>query len=91
MKRTMTRRGKFDIISDILVEAAPKGKHDEVRSGATKTSIMINSGITYPMLKSCLGGLEKKDMLAEENGIYTTTEIGLQFLEIYHEIDELLK
>lgn len=83
MKRNRSRN---DIVASILRLVKEKG-----RLGIT--NIMYGSYLSYQQVARYLqllieGGLLDYD---ERNGLYRITEKGLQFLELYDKMDELLK
>jgi predicted transcriptional regulator len=88
----MVNRGRFSIIKDILIEAAPKGEKDEdVLNGSLKTYIMGEVGLSYKQLKNYLEDLIKKNLLKEESRWFITTQKGLEYLEHYHKLQQLAK
>ena len=80
------RRDKLYIISEILEIAI---------DGALKTQIMYRANLSFTQLNDYLGFMLKIHLLEKirQNGkdIYRSTEKGLDFLERYHHIAELLR
>jgi predicted transcriptional regulator len=81
----MKYRDKIDIISQIL-EAANGG-------GASRTRIMYKALLSYAQMKAHLMLLTKKDLIRydEDTRTFKTTEKGLRFLQIYNQIDDIIK
>ena len=81
----MKYRSRIDILSQIL----------EVANGrnATKTKIMYKALLSYNQLKEYLMLLTEKDLLHynEDTQTFKTTEKGLRFLQIYNQIDDMIK
>jgi predicted transcriptional regulator len=83
---TSKRRDKLYIIAEILEIA---------KGGTLKTQVMYRANLSFTQLNDYLGFmlkinlLEKAEMNARE--VYKATDKGLDFLERYHEITELLK
>lgn len=81
----MKYRSRVDIASQIL-EAANGGN-------ATKTKIMYKALLSYNQLKEHLTSLTAKDLLRydEDTRTFKTTEKGLRFLQIYNQLDAMIK
>ena len=81
----MKYRSSTDITGHIL----------EVANGAnaTRTKIMYRAFISYKQLKQQLMLLTERDLLRYDKHTQTfkTTEKGLRFLDIYNQMDEMLK
>ena len=81
----MKYRSRIDIISQIL----------EVANGrsATKTKIMYRALLSYNQLKEHLMLLTEKDLLRynKDTQTFKTTEKGLRFLQLYNQIDDIIK
>lgn len=62
-------------------------------SNATKTKIMYQAFLSYNQLKEHLVLLTKKGLLYYDGNTRTfrTTEKGMQFLEIYNHIKDMIK
>ena len=80
------RRDKLFIISEILEIA---------KDGALKTQIMYRANLSFTQLNDYLGFMLEIHVLEKirrnEKYIYKSTEKGLDFLERYRQIAELLK
>lgn len=76
-----SRRGKLDIISEILLfcqlQKAP-------------TSIMHNANLNYGQLKSFMETLTANGLLVKNANKYVTTEKGNRFLEVFAQINDML-
>jgi len=80
----MIHRDRIDKISQIL-EAA--------NGGASKSKIMFKALLTSAQMKEILTALTETDLILhdENTRILRTTEKGLQFLQIYNQIGDMLK
>jgi len=80
------RRDKLYIIAEILEIA---------KEGVLKTQIMYRANLSFTQLKDYLGFMLETNLLEKnkQNGkdIYKATEKGLDFLQRYRQIGELLK
>jgi len=80
------RRDRLYIIAEILEIA---------REGTLKTQVMYRANLSFTQLNDYLGFMLKISLLnkVSENGkdIYRATMKGIDFLQRYHEIAELLK
>jgi predicted transcriptional regulator len=83
---TRKRRDKLYIISEILEIA---------KDGALKTKIMYRANLSFTQLNDYLGFMLEIHLLEKirknDKNIYRSTEKGLDFLERYHQIAELLR
>ena len=83
---TAKRRDKLFIISEILEIA---------REGTLKTQIMYRANLSFTQLNEYLGFMLKNSLLAliirSDREVYVATEKGMDFLQRYREITELLK
>jgi predicted transcriptional regulator len=81
----MKYRDRIDIISQIL-EAANG-------SNATRSKITYKAFLNYNQLKENLAALTEKELLRYDKNTQTfrTTERGLKFLQIYNQIDDMIK
>jgi predicted transcriptional regulator len=81
----MKYRSRIDIISQIL-EVANGG-------GVTKTNIMYKAFLSYAQMKEYLTVLTKTDLLSYDldGQTFKTTEKGLRFLDIYNQMDDMIK
>ena len=88
MSRILEKRGRdrLYIIAEILEIA---------KNGALKTRIMYRANLSFTQLNDYLGFMLETHLLEKirRNGkdIYKSTEKGLDFLERYHHIAELLR
>ena len=80
----MKYRSRTDVIAMILESATKEG-------GSTKTKIMYNACLSFAQLKEYLLILSQNDLLQYEeiNQVYKTTTKGIQYLDLYNNIDEL--
>lgn len=69
-----SRRGKLDIIAEILLF------YDQKK---TKTSIMYNTNLNYSQLKSHMHTLTSQGMLVKSQNKDNTTEKGYRFIELF--------
>jgi predicted transcriptional regulator len=83
MKR---KRSRNDIIASILRSIREKG-------GLGITNIMYGSYLSYGQVDRFLKLLKENGLLHfDENiGRYKITELGLQYLELYEKMDDMLK
>jgi predicted transcriptional regulator len=81
----MRNRSRIDIISQILEVANG--------AGATRNKIAYKAFLNYNQLKENLMDLTQKDLLRydEDAQTFKTTEKGLRFLQIYNQIDDMIK
>lgn len=81
----MIYRDKLEIISDILGVASG--------GGITQTKIMYKAFLSYAQLKEYLTLLTENDLIRydEDTQTFWTTEKGLRFLQIYNQIDGMIK
>ncbi|CUR51920.1 Putative transcriptional regulator [Nitrosotalea devaniterrae] len=79
----MKYRGRTEIIAELLQSA---------RSGATRSKLMFETYLSFPQVKEYLTLLNEKKMVTynEKTLFYTTTEIGMRFLHMCEEMNELL-
>ena len=75
------RRGKLEIIADILLVA---------RRGAKKTAIVYNANLNSDRVGKYLLYLEEKGLIEHTNDGYKTTEKGKEFLRDYQKMKEQL-
>jgi predicted transcriptional regulator len=80
------RRDKLSIIAEILGIA---------KEGTLKTQIMYRANLSFTQLNDYLRFMLKVDLLEKvlqnDKEIYKATAKGMDFLQRYHEITELLK
>jgi predicted transcriptional regulator len=81
----MKYRSNIEVISQIL-KVANGGN-------ATRTRIMYKALLGYNQLKEHLVLLTEKDLIRYDRntGTFNTTEKGLQFLQTYNEIEDMIK
>jgi predicted transcriptional regulator len=81
----MKYRSNIEVIGQIL----------KIANGGntTKTKIMYKAFLGYNQLKEHLVLLTEMDLLHYDGntGTFNTTEKGLQFLQIYNEIEDMVK
>jgi len=82
----MKYRSSIEVMGQILQVA--NGSNN-----ATKTKIMYQAFLSYNQLEEHLLFLIKKGLLHYDGNTRTfrTTEKGIQFLEVYHHIEEMIK
>jgi predicted transcriptional regulator len=76
-----SRRGKLDIIAEILLFCEQQ---------KTKTSVMYNANLNYAQLKTRIDALVAQGLLANKANKYTTTQKGYRFLELFAQLNDLL-
>jgi predicted transcriptional regulator len=81
----MKYRSRIDIISHIL-EVANGGN-------ATKSKILYHAFLSYAQMKEYLRILTKIDLLSYDvhTQTFKTTEKGLRFLDVYNQMDGMIK
>lgn len=77
----MKRRNEIDIYADVLRIA---------KGGAKKTRIVYGANLNFKIIKRYLSRLMERDLLVSCDKIYSTTEIGLRFLEDYCNLTSML-
>lgn len=78
----MKYRSRMDIMALMLRSAM---------RGASKTKLMYGACLSYAQLKEYLPFMEQKDLLTmEDEHIYRLTPRGLQFLNVYDGLTELM-
>ncbi len=80
-KRFKERRGRLEIIADILSVAI---------DGAKKTEIAYNANLNFNRVGNYLRYLEAKGLVEYTGGEYRTTDKGKEFLHDYRRVKELL-
>ena len=80
----MRYRSRTEIISVIL---------DAANGGATKTKIMYHAFLSYAQMKEYLRVLTENNLLNYnvDTQTFKTTEKGLRFLDIYNQMDGMIK
>lgn len=83
--KRMKYRSKTDIFSNILETASG--------SGAVKTKIMYQVFISHDQMKGYLSFLTERGLLNYDLDTrkFKTTEKGKRFLQIYNQIDDMIK
>jgi len=81
LKSSKNRRGKVEIIADILSAA---------RDDALKTEIVYKVNLNFTRVKSYLDYLEEKGLLENSGPLYKLTERGEKFLLYYQTMKETL-
>jgi predicted transcriptional regulator len=76
------KRGRLEIIAEILLFC------DQHKA---KTSIMYNTNLNYAQLESHLSCLTSLGMLMHQEGRYLTTAKGYRFLELFAELQAILR
>ncbi len=76
------RRGRTDIIVDILSVAGEKAK---------KTQIVYKADLNFRMLEEYLPQLVDKGLIENTDGEYKTTEKGERFLTDFQKMKEMLR
>ena len=80
--RLKERRGKLEIIEDVLFVA---------RNGARKTEIVDKTNLNFARIASYLQYLEDKGLLEISGPLYKTTSKGKEFLQDYQKMREVLR
>jgi predicted transcriptional regulator len=80
----MGYRSRTEIISQIL---------DTANGGITKTKLMYKVFLSHDQLKEYLAVLTQSDLLRYDlvRRTFMTTKRGLRFLNLYNQIDQLMK
>jgi predicted transcriptional regulator len=76
------RRGRLEIIAEILLFC------DQQKA---KTSIMYKTNVNYAQLKKHLKTLTSQGLLIHNKDKYVTTEKGYRFLELFTQLNDILK
>jgi predicted transcriptional regulator len=72
-----TRRGKLEIMGDILRVAL---------NGARKTEIVYRANLNFTRIERYIPLLEKRGLIEIARPLYKTTEKGEEFLRSYQEL-----
>ncbi len=78
----MSRRGKLDIIADILTAA---------NRGSKKTKLVYATNTNFVLMKEYLQMLEKRGLVLEYDAKIYTTDAGREYLLYYSGLTHLLK
>jgi predicted transcriptional regulator len=79
--RSKERRGKLEIIADILLVA---------NNGVKKTEMVYKANINFMRLEEYLSLLVEKGLLEHANGKYRTTAKGKEYLHDYQILKDRL-
>ena len=66
------RRARHDIVMEVLKSAV---------NGTKKTNIMYKANLSFTQLELYLNALKEAGFMAEESGVWRTTEKGLNVIE----------
>jgi predicted transcriptional regulator len=77
-----SKRGRLEIMAEILLYC------DQQK---VKTKIMYKTNLNYAQLKKHLRSLTSKGLLAIHTDKYFTTQKGHRFLEIFAQLNDMLK
>ena len=82
----MKHRDRFEVTSLILQVA-------NGASNVTTTKIMNRALLSYKQMKEHLMFLTRKDLLYydKDSGTFKTTEKGLRFIQIYSQMEDMIK
>lgn len=80
--QTFERRARHNIIVEVLKITV---------KGAKKTHIMHKANLSFYQVQRYLNALKKADFLAEDSGIWKTTEKGLHVIEACDICEQLFK
>ena len=80
-ERFKERRGKIEIVIDILSVAL---------DGARKTEIVYKANLNFTRIDRYIPFLEDRGLMENSGPIYKTTEKGKEFLRGYEKMEELL-
>ena len=78
----MARRGRLDIIADILRTA---------NRGSKKTRLVYETNTNFVLMKDYLELLEKRGLILEYDAKVYSTDAGNEYLLYYDELMQLLK
>ena len=76
------KRGRLEIMAEILLFCSER---------KNKTKIMYRTNLNYGQMQSHLQTLTKRGLLIAEKDHYVTTGKGRRFVELFIELNELLK
>jgi predicted transcriptional regulator len=77
-----SKRGRLEIMAEILLFC------DQQKA---KTKIMYKTNLNYTQLKKHLRSLTSKGLLATKTNKYFTTQKGHRFLEVFTQLNDMLK
>ena len=75
--RFKERRGKLEIMADVLSAA---------RKGARKTEIVYKANLNFNRVERYLLHLEENGLIANTGALYTTTDKGRKFLHDFQQM-----
>jgi predicted transcriptional regulator len=71
------RRNKYSIVAEILKIA---------QDGTLKTAIMYKANLSFAQLNKYIGLLLDKRLMEQDEGVYTTTERGDEYIKDFEKI-----
>jgi predicted transcriptional regulator len=77
----MARRGKVDIIADILNAA---------KGGSKRTRVVYKTNLNFTIFQEYLDVLVERGLIERFNGQVYTTDRGLEYIRIYDDLYELM-
>ena len=78
---TFLNRSRFEIMADILQRAV---------TGAKKTWLLYSANLSYSQHQKYLSTLVNLGLLSKKNGLYSTTQKGMDFIASYQTLTALL-
>jgi predicted transcriptional regulator len=78
---TFLNRSRFEIMADILQRAV---------TGAKKTWLLYSANLSYSQHQKYISTLVELGLLSKNNGLYTTTQKGMDFITSYQTLTSLL-
>ncbi|MCJ7771061.1 winged helix-turn-helix domain-containing protein [Candidatus Bathyarchaeota archaeon] len=78
---TFLNRSRFEIMADILQRAV---------TGAKKTWLLYSANLSYSQHQKYISTLVELGLLLKNNGLYTTTQKGMDFITSYQKLTSLL-
>lgn len=78
---TFLNRSRFEIMADILQRAV---------TGAKKTWLLYSANLSYSQHQKYISTLVELGLLSKNNGLYTTTQKGMDFITSYQKLTSLL-
>jgi len=77
----MARRGKIDIIADILKVA---------KGGSKRTRVVYETNLNFTIFQKYLDVLVERGLIENFNGQVYTTDRGFEYIRIYDDLYELM-
>ena len=77
----MARRGKVDIIADILKAA---------KGGSKRTRVVYETNLNFTIFQEYLDVLVERGLIERFNGQVYTTDMGFEYIRIYDDLYELM-